>query len=368
MDPNTGQILALPTYPSYNLDTYDEDFAEFNTREDSPFLNRALWGRYAPGSVFKIATSVAALSSGNLGANEEIEDRGIFTRHEDFQPACWLFHATGGNHGFICVAEAIAVSCNYFYYVLGERMEANRDIELLNSYARNLGLGVRTGIEVGESLGILASRANSEANASTWRPGYTLQAAIGQSDYLFTPLQMATMLSTVLTGGTRYETRLLLHVKEFGSDEIYYTPQPTAAAQIELIPEHLNAVKMGMNKVFTSVGTGVGLFSHLPGLMVGGKTGTAQVGEGRSPNATIVAFAPYEAPEISMSVVIENGRHGAWAGFTAEDVFAYYFGYKTFDQSLDLPEEDEEDEDDEEREENEESEEFGEFGENEVYG
>ncbi|MCL2099497.1 MAG: penicillin-binding transpeptidase domain-containing protein [Oscillospiraceae bacterium] len=339
IDPNTGEVLALATYPSYNLSTFSEDFAELRTREDSPFLNRALQGLYAPGSVFKIVTSAAALGSGNLTTGERIYDQGIFTRHENYQPACWRYHLNGGSCGTISVDQALAVSCNYFYFVIGERMEANRDIEILNSYARSLGLGVRTGVGVGEYAGTLASRANKEANASTWYPGDTLQAAIGQSDYLFTPIQLSTMLGTVLNGGVRYESRLLLYVQEYGSDEIFYAPKSEIVSQIEITPEHLRALKTGMRNGFSEGGTASILFNGLPGLTAGGKTGTAQVHREKSPNATIVAFAPYETPELAMSVVIENGRHGTWAGFTAEDVFAYYFGYKSFDQSMDLPDE-----------------------------
>jgi penicillin-binding protein 2 len=150
---------------------------------------------------------------------------------------------------------------------------------------------------------------------------------------------MAAMMGAVSTGGVRYETRLLLYVKEYGSDEIYYAPEPVIADRIDISPEHLNSIKLGMRDVFDpgAGGTAGILFQNMPGLSMGGKTGTAQVGRTRSPNATIVAFAPYTQPEIAMSVVIENGRHGTWAGFTAEDVFAYYFGYKSLSESLDLP-------------------------------
>ena len=345
LNPNNGEILALATYPSYNLDTFNEDYAELRERsEDSPLMNRALQGLYAPGSVFKIATSVAALSSGHLTTGEYIHTRGKYTVYEDFQPVCWRYNPYGGVHechGYIRVDRALSVSCNYFYYVVSERMAADRDIKVLNKYAQSLGLGVRTGIEVGEERGVVASRAQMEATGRTWFPGDTLQAAIGQSVYLFTPLQMAAMLSSVLTGGTRYETRLLLYVKEYGSDEIYYAPEPVAADSINIEPEHLTAIKAGMGDVFDADAGGTAgiLFRDMPGLSTGGKTGTAQVGSTKSPNATIVAFAPFTNPELAMSVVIENGRHGTWAGFTAEDVFAYYFGYKTFAESLDMPDE-----------------------------
>jgi penicillin-binding protein 2 len=349
-----GEVLALATYPSYNLETFNEDFAELREREeDSPMTNRALQGRYAPGSVFKVVTSIAALGSNHLRTDEHIFTRGIYTQYEGYQPACWRWHLFGGSscHGSINVGEALKVSCNYFYFVVAERMAAASpgDIQVLNSYAHRLGLGVRTGVEVGEERGVTASRAHSVANAGTWRPGDTLQSAIGQSDYLFTPIQMATMLGTVLNGGTRYENRLLLYVKEYGSDDIYYAPEPKIADHIDISPEHLNVVKTGMNEVTDTGGTAAVLFRDLPGLTTGGKTGTAQVGASKSPNATIVLFAPYSEPEISLSVVIENGRHGTWAGFTAEDIFAYYFNYKTFNESLDrldIPDEPEDSESD----------------------
>jgi penicillin-binding protein 2 len=345
INPNNGEVLALPTYPSYNLATFNEDFEELRKLEkESPFTNRALEGLYAPGSVFKIATSVAALCSGNLTTTEKIYDAGKYTQYTGYQPACWRYNANGRSCGTIAVHEALKVSCNYFYFVVSERMAENNDIKVLNSYAQRLGLGVHTGVGVGEKKGVLASLEHRIANASTWYPGDTLQSAIGQSYYAFTPIQMATLLGTVLNSGTRYETRLLLYVKEYGSDDIYYAPEPVIADQIEIAPDHFNAVKRGMNEVTEAAGgTGATLFKELPGLTTGGKTGTVQIRASESSNATIVAFAPYEEPELSMSVVIERGSRGTWAGFVAEDVFAYYFGYKSFNQSLDLPDEIEED-------------------------
>ena len=336
-NPNTGEVLALATYPSYNLATFNEDWEELRDHPDSPMLNRALQGLYTPGSVFKIVTSLAALSSGNVTIDERITDRGQFTEYESYQPMCWRFLMFRQTCGHINVSTALQYSCNYFYFVIGRRMSADGDIAILNSYARQMGLGVPTGIGLGERRGIIASRERSEARAGSWRPGDTLAASIGQSEYVFTPIQMAAMLSTVLTGGTRYETQLLLHVKEFGSDEIYYAPAPVAADHIEIQSDHLNAIKLGMRDVFEPGGTGAILFADMPGLTTGGKTGTAQIRPGVSPHATIVAFAPFEEPELSVSVVIEHGSRGTWAGFVAEDVFAYYFGYATFYELTDFP-------------------------------
>lgn len=341
----TGEVLALPTYPSYNLATFNEDWEELRDHPGSPMLNRALSGEYAPGSVFKIATTVAALSSGAITTDERISCRGRFTRFDDYQPICWIFRR-GWTHGSINVTQALQVSCNYFYFAVGERMAADNDIALLNSYVRRMGLGVHTGIEVGGTRGVIASRANSEARAAAWHPGNTLAAAIGQGDYAFSPIQMATMLGTVLNGGTRYETRLLLYVKEYGSDEIYYAPAPVVADAFEIEPEQLHAIKTGMRDVFDVGGTGAILFSNLPGLTTGGKTGTAEVPQG-SPNANIVTFAPFAEPELVMSVVIENGAMGTWAGFVSEDVFAYHFGYVTFDEALGLLDEPEYDSEEE---------------------
>ena len=337
IDPETGEVLALATYPSYDI----VEYAAINPESNNPFINRATSGLYEPGSVFKIVTSLAALGDGKITPNTQIYDVGKYKKFPDYQPECWRYSMYGVGHGYVNVTEALQVSCNCFYYDVGERV----GIERLNEYSRKLGFGERTGIEIGETSGVLASPEYAESRGAAWMGGDLLQASIGQSYNLFSPLQMANMLGTVVNGGDRYQCRLLLYVKEYGSDEIYYAPKPNIIDSLEVLESDLNAVRSGMRNV-VELGTAASLFNRFPAnLPVGGKTGTVQITSGRSNNATFVAFAPYDKPQISMSVVIEKGAHGSWAGFAAEDVLGYYFGLDTFEESMDLllpePEEEE---------------------------
>jgi len=326
INPNNGEILVLATYPSYDISTAFSDmdiYNELNADPLEPFFNRATQGQYAPGSVFKIATSIAALCNGNISPYTRFTCNGQFTKYADFQPKCWIFP---GLHGNIDLFHALAVSCNCYYFNVGELV----NIEKLNEYAKHLGLGAPTGIEIFEKTGNVVSPDTTES----WVRGDLLRASIGQLS-TYTPLQMATMLGTVMIGGERYKNHLLLYVKEYGSDEIYYAPEPELIDSIEISETNLNAVRSGLSQVI-ELGTAQSLFNNIPGTRVAGKTGTVQIRTTQSENATFVAAAPFNKPEISMSVVIEKGAHGTWAGYVSEDVFAYYFGYKTFEEALDI--------------------------------
>jgi len=329
INPNTGEVLAIATYPSYDITTYREKYDELAADPLKPTFNRATLGQYAPGSVYKIVTATAALCNENITPHTTIYDEVKYTRYPDYQPSCWRSFS----HGWLNVTQAIQESCNYFFYTVGERV----GITVLNDYARHFGLGGHTGIEIGEARGILASPEFAETRGEIWSGGQMLGASIGQSYNTFSPLQIATMLGTFLNGGERYKNTLLLCVKEYGSDEIYYSPEPEVVDSVEISEANFNAVKLGLRNVI-ELGTAAALFNNMPGIRVGGKTGTVQVYVDKSSeNATFVAFAPYEKPEIAMSVAIEKGAHGTWAGFVAEDVLMYYFGYKSFEQSMDLP-------------------------------
>jgi len=335
-DPNTGQVLALATYPSYDINIYKDAERYTEAAEDplEPLFNRATLGQYVPGSIFKIATSVAALCNGTLNTGTQISTRGKYTRWSDYQPECWAYGGHGTwCHGAINVSKALSVSCNYFYFEAGFRLTISK----MNEYSRKLGLGERTGIEIGETAGVLASREYRESRGGIWVGGDVLQAAIGQSDNQFSPLQMANMLSTVINGGDRYRCSLLLYVKEYGSDAVYYAPQPEILDSLELPAADYNAILGGLESA-VDTGTGRSLFNRIR-MRVGGKTGTVQVSPNRSNDATFVAFAPYANPQLSVAAVIEKGAHGSWAGFVAEDVIEYYFGYKTFEEAMDIVEE-----------------------------
>jgi len=324
LDCSTSEVLATASYPTYNLATYGEDFNYLLDDENSPLLNRALNGTYAPGSTFKVGVALAALSEETIEKDTIIETEGIYRYYEasNFTPRCWLYLMTDGKqwHGPISVVEAIQESCNCFFYEVGRQLT----IEKMNEYCRLYGLGEPTGIELPESVGILAGPDYRNDNGlDKWSPGDTVQAAIGQSDNQFTPLQISSYIATILNGGERYNCHILSEVKKFGGGETVYKKSPEVISSFDLDPEILATVKEGMKGVMDN-GSAASVFSGYE-ISVGGKTGTAQVSEKKSDNGIMTAFAPFENPEIVVTCVIEQGSGGTDVGYSIRDVFDYYF-------------------------------------------
>ena len=324
LDVDTYEVLALCSYPTYNLATFNTDYKYISTDNLSPMFNRALNGEYAPGSTFKIGVSVAALSEEVISKETIIDTQGIYTFYEsaNFTPRCWLYLMTNGAsvHGEINVVKAIQESCNYFFYEVGR----NLTISKMNEYCRHFGLGLPTGIELPESTGILAGPDyRAENGLGQWSPGDTIQAAIGQSDNQFTPLQISVYLATILNGGTRYDASMLYQVREYATDEIIYQRVPNKVDGIDISDEILETVKEGMRGVMDN-GSAASVFRNYE-ISVGGKTGTAQVYTNKSDNGIMTAFAPFENPEIVVTCVIEQGYGGTQAGYAVRDVFDYYF-------------------------------------------
>lgn len=321
LDVDTGEILAICSYPTYNLATFNENYSELLNAVPEPLYNRALYGTYAPGSTFKVGVAVAALEEGIIEKNTFIDTKGIYMYYAPgYTPRCWLYLLTGQSHGPINVVEAIQESCNYFFYDVGRRLT----IEKMNEYSKYYGLGEPTGIELPEKTGILAGPDyRAENGLNQWSPGDTLQAAIGQSDNLFTPLQLSAYLSTILNGGTRYSAHLLYQVRSYGGERILYQNEPKVVSEIEISDEILETVREGMRGVMDN-GSAASVFSNYA-IPVGGKTGTAQVSDSKSENGIMTAFAPFDNPRIVVSSVIEQGSGGTEAGYCVRDVFDYYF-------------------------------------------
>ncbi len=314
VDVHTGEILAMASYPDYDIETFQKDYSKNYNNPLKPFWNRAISGTYAPGSTFKILTSVAVLEENIATPDDYIYDQGKYMYYDDYQPTC---HVYPGNHGYVNVADAIKVSCNYYFYETGRKL----GIEKLNEYAKKVGLGEYTGIEIpGEEKGILAGPQYRQKIDAPWYPGDVLQASIGQSDNLFTPLQLANYIATVVNGGTRYEAHLLYKIKDYSSGEMKEV-HPTAVETLSIRPENYKAIMEGMRSV-TEDGTASEVFKDFP-IAVGGKTGTAEV-PGTN-NGLFVAFAPYDNPQIAVSVVVEHGAHGNSIAPAARDVIAEYF-------------------------------------------
>ena len=318
-DVDTGELLAIASYPTYDLSTYNADYTLLANDPASPLLNRALRGTYAPGSTFKVGVAVAALSEEVIEADTLIDTKGIYTYYKDFQPACWIYAYGQQMHGEINVTEAIQESCNYFFFEVGRMLT----IEKMNTWMEKFGLGRSTGIELYEETGILAGPEYRDENGlDNWSPGDTLAAAIGQSDNLFTPLQMNMYLTTLLNRGTRYSAQILHFVKDYGKATVY-DPTPRVLNRSNISDEIFTIVKQGMRNVMDN-GSAARVFAGYP-IPVGGKTGTAQVYTTKSDNAIMSAFAPYDNPAIAVTCVIEQGYSGTKAGYAIKDVFDYYF-------------------------------------------
>lgn len=314
----TGEVLALASYPTYDLSTFNEDYDELVNDQRLPMFNRATQGIYAPGSTFKMVTAVAALESGIITPSSIIQDRGIYTYYKDPQPMCWIYSQTGSTHGRINVSQAITDSCNYFFYEVGRLT----GIRTLDSYASQFGLGQSTGIEIGDSSGVLASPEWAESHDQEWTDGQTITAAIGQSYNLFTPLQLANYVATLVGGGDHYQAHLLKNVKSYDNSRLLYMYGDKPMNTVEISDSTLSAVTRGMHELTVS-GSVAYAFENCV-VSAGAKTGSAQVGTDIA-NGVFVAYAPYEKPEIAVAIVIEKGGSGAALANTAVEIINSWF-------------------------------------------
>ena len=197
-------------------------------------------------------------------------------------------------------------------------------IEKENAYMKAFGLGEPTGIELPEKIGVLAGPDyRSDNGLDPWAPGDTLQASIGQSDNLFSPLQITMYVSTLINNGTRYSAHILYKVCPYGSDEPSYVQESKVIEKMDISEQACSVVKNAMRDVIEN-GSASEMFEDYP-LTIGGKTGTAQVSKVKSDNAIFTAFAPFDDPELVVTCVIEQGNTGANAGVSVKGLFDYYF-------------------------------------------
>ncbi len=322
LDVNSFDVLASASYPTFDLANYSRDWEKNSTDPLTPLVNRALTGTYAPGSTFKMVTAIGALEEGIITPDSQIRDLGRYTYYPGTPPQCWYYRQYGKYHGLINVSEAIEVSCNYFFYDVGRRL----GIDLLVDYATRFGLGQKTGIELEESSGVMAGPEYTESMGGTWYEGSVLSVAIGQESSQFTPIQLASYISTLVNGGTRKSTHLLKEIKSSDYSQIVETYEPEVLSTIEIQDKNLEAVKAGM-LALTTDGSVRRYFQDLP-VQVGAKTGSAQVSAQTESNAVFVCFAPYDDPEIALAMVVEHGGSGSELGAMAADILSYYFSTK----------------------------------------
>ncbi|MBQ2676361.1 MAG: penicillin-binding protein [Clostridia bacterium] len=309
---NTGEIIAAANYPSYTMEEYKNNYSALLNNSDRPLFDRAFTGTYPPGSTFKPGVAAIGLTTNTIPHDHTIKCTRYYRYYSDMTYRCM------GYHGTIDIITALSKSCNYYFYETGRLC----GIDTLNSYCRLMGLGVKTGVEVPESSGVLAGPAYVKSINQVWNPGDTLQAAIGQSYNLFTPLQLATYTATIANGGTRYQSHLLHQVRSYNLQKTIVPPSAPVAANTGLDAKAIETVKKGMLSAAFE-GTASSVFGNY-GLKVGGKTGTSQtVG---NDNGVFISFAPYDEPELAVAILVEHGLHGyTWAPVVKDIYDAYFF-------------------------------------------
>ncbi len=323
LDCKTGAVLANVSLPTYDITRYYIDYEKLSNDKESPLWNRGLQSAYAPGSTMKPAVALAALEEEAINVSSTCYCNGTYVL-EDQTFKCL------GSHGHLNVTTALEKSCNIFFFEMGKEL----GIDKMNKYSNLLGLGQKTGIELPEAEGMLASIANKEAAGQLWLPGDTVQAAIGQSDNLFTPLQLANYCATIANGGTRYKPYIIKSVLSSDMSEILYETEPTVLNTLNVSEKNLNIVRQGMRQVVTT-GSCKTAFKDCK-VEAAGKTGTSQLKRTTESGVTMVcnngffiSFAPYDDPEIAIAIVAENALTGSNTSKAAVPVYNYYFGQKT---------------------------------------
>jgi penicillin-binding protein 2 len=306
--PDTGEILGMVSKPSFDPNlfakgiSYDKWIA-FTQDKKNPMLNRALQSQYPPGSTFKIVTAIAALEEGIISPETKVDCRGGID-YGRWHFGCWRKQG----HGVVSLHRAIVESCDTYFYEAGKRL----GIDKIYDYATNLGLGKKTGIELGrEKQGLIPNAKWKLKNKKQpWFLGETFNAAIGQGYVAVTPIQLAVMTSIIANGGNLYRPTLIKGA------------QPIISGKVKIRSDTLEIVKSGLFGVVNEPG-GTGWAAKSQLMSIGGKTGTAQVvaikrdsqylPEKFRDHAWFVAFAPVEKPEIALAILVEHGGHGGGA-------------------------------------------------------
>ena len=291
-------------------------------------------GAYAPGSTFKPCVAMAALTSGLINTEYRVKCEGVFTKYaaEGYAPECWIWNAMAPEHythGNDNVTDAIRDSCNFFFYTVGHDL----GVTTMGEYAHLFGLGSSTGIELVETVGNMSSEATHRNYVDDdWHIGDTMQAAIGQSDSVFTPLQICEYCATVANSGTRYSASILKSIRSYDYSEKLYEREPEILSRIESADYNWAAVHEGMELVLNdwaanpkNVIEWVDCAWH-----VAGKTGTAQKGEKITNDGIFMCYAPYDNPEVAIAIVVERGGSGASTQFMARQIMDAYINIQSY--------------------------------------
>lgn len=318
-DVNTGEELAMASYPTFNLKTWREDWNIIEQNELNPMFNRATQGIYNPGSTFKMVTALAGLRTEKITEHKYVLDEGRYTRYApSYQPKCWVYPE--GTHGEVNIISALGNSCNYFFYWLGDMM----GVDAITAAAQEFGLGSKTGLEIPEKAGSLATPDfKEEATGDKWYAADTLITAIGQGYTQLTPVQIANYAATIANGGTLYKTTILKEVDNYNYTEKLFENTPEVKNEIEDAEAYIPLLQTGMRAV-ASTGTAASIFANYP-IKIACKTGTVQSDASTTNTGVFVCYAPADNPEIAISVVVENGISGSTVMAIAQRILDYYF-------------------------------------------
>ena len=316
IDVKSGGIMTSANYPTYDAATLSENYDQLLADPTKPLTDRAFQGVYPIGSTIKPIVAAAALENNLYNTSETIFCAREYRYFDDYRPSCMHYHKHIG------LTAALSKSCNYFFFELGRRIGAIT----MTDYFKQFGLGVKTGVEVNDSAGILIEP------TSNGMGGDTLQIAIGQMN-AFTPLQLANYVATFANGGTHYKATLIDKIVSYDMTKTYDDCKPQVLNTISLKDSTISSIKTGMLSV-TVDGTGQAALGDYP-IKLGGKTGTAQV-NGKADHSTFILFAPYDNPEIAISVVLEHGASSFAAGSLVRQILDSYF-VTSENTSTDIP-------------------------------
>ena len=336
IDPKNGGILALVSLPSFDNNLFAQGISQnqltaLENDPDQPFINRAVAGQYPSGSVIKPLIAAAALEEKIISPYQQINCQGGISVPNKYNPQIVYYFPDWKSHGQTNIIEAIAESCNVFFYAIGGGFDRQEGlgIDRIKEYLQYFGLGQSTHLDLPqESIGLIPDQEWKEKNkpGEKWGLGDTYHVAIGQGDILVTPIQMAAAISSIANGGTLWRPRLV--------DKIIDSEEPLEAAQAEEISaeiikkgfieaDNLQVVQKGMRQAVLT-GSAQAL-ADLP-VKAAGKTGTAQFGSKDQTHAWFVGYAPYQNPEIVLAVLIEGGGEGHQSAVpVAKEVFKWYF-------------------------------------------
>lgn len=330
-DTNTGELLALVSYPGYDLNklsgTVDSEYWNQLINDLSePLYDKATQVRMAPGSVYKLVTTTAGLEEGVIDSSEYINGIGTFDKLD--HPRCWIARESGGTHGPLNTAQAISQSCNIYFYEVGYRLSLNENgeydaslgLEMLRKYAEKYGFAEKSGVEIAENVSQISTE-------------YPATSAIGQGTNNLTAISLARYVTALADDGTLYSFRLL--DKIYDADGNLVEDADPEGEQIEGISqETFEVIRQGMYGVTHGTGTTANVFTGLQ-IDIAGKSGSVQENLSRANHAIFISYGPYDDPEIAVTVSIPHGYMAYNAAVVCRYIYQYYYGYIDMEDILD---------------------------------